>query len=302
MDQKLDLRELEATLRKKIIGQEDAVSLISKAALRAELGLRKSGRPKAGVLLLGPTGVGKTEAVLSLADFLYGNMKRVKRFDMAEYQRQESLEFLLGGNRNEQGLLGDAIDELGEQGGGILLFDEIEKSYRSLSGIFLSALDAGRISMSNGETKYLSNCYLFFTSNLGAANAAQMVHSNYYTIRRCVENSARAFFSPELFARFDEIVVFKRLSYENQVAICEQMLEGEFKYLEEKLDRPVSITEEALYWPIERGYTRDLGARMMRKTIERELGNALVEFHLNSENNGVGEIQLTIEQSRLIAV
>lgn len=267
------LKDLDEFLKNRIIGQEEAIGVIVNAVLSAESGFKKLQRPKGGMLLLGPTGVGKTEVVLSLAEFLYEDSSRVRRFDMAEYQRQESLGWLLGSNKEEQGLLGDAIDDLNEKGGGILLFDEIEKAHQSLTTIFLSALDAGHVTMPNGQTKNLSQLYLFFTSNLGGNNAAQMVNANSVTIKKAVERCARNYFSSELFARFDEMQVFGK---------C------------------LIVSDEVLNFLIQKGYTRDLGARMMRRTIEREIGNALVSWKLNSEP--VGEtIRIAVENFKLIA-
>lgn len=297
----IQLKDLGEFLLNRIIGQEAAVGIIVDAVLRAESGFKKAQRPKGGILLLGPTGVGKTELVLALAEFLYEDSSRVKRFDMAEYQRQESLGLLLGSNKEEQGLLGDAIDELNEKGGGVLLFDEIEKAYQALTTIFLSALDAGRITMSNGQTKNLSRFYLFFTSNLGGNNAAQMVNANSVTIRKAVERCARNYFSPELFARFDEVVVFLRLTYEAQLSICQRILDLELEYLSEVIGKSIIISEEVLNFLIQKGYTRDLGARMMRSTIEREIGNALVNWKLNSPFEGSKPLRISLQDFRLIA-
>lgn len=294
------LKDLDEFLKNRIIGQEEAIGIIVNAVLSAESGFKKLQRPKGGMLLLGPTGVGKTEVVLSLAELLYEDSSRVRRFDMAEYQRQESLGWLLGSNKEEQGLLGDAIDDLNEKGGGILLFDEIEKAHQSLTTIFLSALDAGHVTMPNGQTKNLSQLYLFFTSNLGGNNAAQMVNANSVTIKKAVERCARNYFSPELFARFDEVIVFLRLTYEAQLKICKRILDLEIKHLSQVLGKCLIVSDEVLNFLIQKGYTRDLGARMMRRTIEREIGNALVSWKLNSEP--VGEtIRIAVENFKLIA-
>lgn len=295
------LKELENFLSSRIIGQEEPIKTIANAVLRAELGLVSVNKPKSGMLLLGPTGVGKTEVVLALAEFLYKDLKRVKRFDMAEYQRQESLNWLLGGNKEEQGLLGDAIDELSEQGGGILLFDEIEKAHRSLNTIFLAALDAGRISMSNGKTKDLSGFYIFFTSNLGGSSAVQMVHSDYVTVKKHVERCAQNFFSLELFARFKEIIVFKPLSYEAQLGICKKILNLVSDNFSKILGKQLIIEEDVFNFLVQKGYSRDLGARIMHNVIDQEIGNALVTWRLNSANlEKNGKLRITLEHFKLV--
>lgn len=295
------LRDLEAFLSSKIIGQEESVKLVVDAVLRAELGLEELNKPKSGMLLLGPTGVGKTEIVLSLEEFLYKDSSRVKRFDMAEYQRQESLNWLLGSGKEEQGLLGDAIDDLNAKGGGILLFDEIEKAHQSLTSIFLSALDAGRLSMSNGQTKDLRQFYIFFTSNLGGSSAAQMVNSDYVTVKRCVERCAQNYFSPELFARFDEVVVFRRLTYEAQLGICKKMLNSILEHLTKRLKKKLVVDDAVFNFLIQKGYTRDLGARMMQGVIRKEIGNAIVEWRLNTDSESQEELKISLEHFKLIA-
>lgn len=303
MARREELKELKNFLESRIIGQEYPIKLIADAILRVELGFNSSSKPKSSMLLLGPTGVGKTEIVLSLAEFLFKDLTRVKRFDMAEYQRQESLNWLLGDNKVSQGLLGDVIDELNKKGGGILLFDEIEKAHKTLTTIFLAALDAGKISMSNGEIKNLNQCYIFFTSNLGGSDAAQMTHSNYVTIRRHVERCAQNYFSPELFARFDEIVVFTKLTYDAQLNICKKMLESEINYISTLLGKELRINEDVFSFLIKKGYSKELGARIMRKTIKKEIGNALVNWKLNSDfNNKNDYIDIFIENFKLIAI
>lgn len=295
------LKDLESFLSKRIIGQEGSVKVIADAVLRAELGLKELNKPKSGMLLLGPTGVGKTEIVLSLAEFLYKDSARVKRFDMAEYQRQESLDWLLGCDKQEQGLLGDAIDDLNAKGGGILLFDEIEKAHQSLTTIFLSALDVGRISMSNGQTKDLRQFYIFFTSNLGGSSAAQMVNSDEVTVRRCVERCAQNYFSSELFARFDEVVVFRRLTYEAQLGICKKMLDSVLERLAKMLSKKLIVDDEVFNFLVQKGYTRDLGARMLQSVICREIGNAIVTWQLNSDFKETDELRISLNHFKLTA-
>jgi ATP-dependent Clp protease ATP-binding subunit ClpA len=146
------LLQLEAHLRSRIRGQDHVLPRVISLLQRGELGLAKPNRPRGSFLFLGPTGVGKTETALAFTDFLFGK-GRLFRFDMSEYQTQESLGILLGGKLGERGTLGLALEKLQA---GTLLFDEIEKAHLRVLDIFLQILDAARVTMANGETIDLS--------------------------------------------------------------------------------------------------------------------------------------------------
>jgi ATP-dependent Clp protease ATP-binding subunit ClpB len=276
------LNGLETRINGKIKGQPDAVKRLIRAVKRAETGFAKKGRPRASVLMLGPTGVGKTEITLAMTEALYGTTEgRIMRFDMAEYQLQDSLGLLLGTNKQEQGHLGDALDKLNALGGGVLLFDEIEKAHAQLSTVFLGLLDAARITMSNGETKDASNTYIICTSNLGSAAAIKMENVPYATLERYILKEAGRFFRPEVFARFNEKIVFRKLSYETQMEICRLFLELEIKHARKAAGvREIRHDEDVMRFLIRHGYDKFLGARPMRNTIENYLGEALANWKL----------------------
>ncbi len=284
--------ELEAYFNREIKGQEVITKTLARAVARSENGFSKQGRPMGGFLFLGPTGVGKTEITLALARFLYKENpeERVGRFDMAEYQRQESLDRLLGGKLGEQGLLGNAIDYIGGLGGGILLFDEIEKANSNLVTVFLGALDAARISMSNGETKDLSRFYMVMTSNLGSADAMRMENTPYASMRRHVMHQAETFFRPEVLARFTEALVFNRLTYETQLAVCRKFLDKEIAHVQRQIGRSVRVREEVFAYLVKRGYSRMLGARPMRSCIEKEIQNCVINWQLEQGHTVQGVV------------
>lgn len=280
------LADLQGFLAERIKGQEEAVTRISSAVQRGELGVTRERRPKGSFLLLGPTGTGKTEITLCVVRFLAGSedddvvTKRFARFDMAEYQEPSSVGRLIGRNRDEQGILGDAIDRLNANGGGIILFDEIEKANSDLTTVFLSAMDSARVTMANGVTKHLRDCYLIFTSNLGSGDAAQMQVSSHERVRKHVLAVAQAYFRPELFARFDEKIVFTKLNYETQVEIAGNLLISEVNLLCTQKNVTISTTGSVLNHLIKKGFDRVLGARPMRGAVEREIGNAWSRFLL----------------------
>lgn len=293
--------ELESYLDAYIKGQKEASRLVARAVKRAAHGMAKSGRPLESFLFLGPTGVGKTEMTLTACRFLYGENieKHFVRFDMAEFQLQESLNILIGSNRNEQGILGDSIDQLNANGGGFMLFDEIEKANREIVKIFLSGLDAARMTMHNGSIKDLSRLFLVFTSNLGCAQAIQMEQVPYSTMSEYVRSVARDWFAPESFARFGESVVFKKLSFPIQMEICASLIQRECEHLSSVLKRKVIVDPKVFPFLVKKGFDRLLGARPMRKAVEREMGDCAVQWKEEIENAGFSSEG---EESLLISV
>jgi len=274
-----ELASLAAYLEARILGQAEAVAEFSAAILRAELGPRRPSRTKALLLLLGPTGTGKTEMVKLCARFLYGtdSVRRLKRFDLGEYQHRDSVLRLLGAP-GQPALLGQSIDELTAEGGGILLLDEIEKAHPDLLSLLLS-FDEARSTMADGRTRDLSSCYVMMTSNLGAAEASQMLHNGYSAIRRKVLHDAEQAFRKETLARFSAAIVMNLLSYEVQERIAAQLLERELLLQSEHCRRWIEVADRSvLGFLVSRGFSPDMGARNLRRTVERYVGDALRPF------------------------
>lgn len=266
-------------LQSRLLGQDEAVMEFSEVVDRAESGPSRAGRLKGFVLLLGPTGTGKTEMVKATTEYLYGDDAKahLARFDMAEYQHRDSIVRFLGGP-GQPALLGEAIDRLNAQGGGVILLDEIEKAYPDLRTVLLSFDDA-RSTMSDGSVKDLSNCYVILTSNLGAADAARMVSSGYSAIRRRVINEAEIAFNKEGVARFTATVVMNVLTYEVQQEITRMALVREMRAQMNHLHRCIEIADPSVItFLVGKGFTPDLGARQIRKTVERYVGNALLPY------------------------
>src|SRR5271169_3377585 len=203
------LHELELHLRQRIRGQDHVLPRIVSLLQRGELGLTKPGRPRGSFLFLGPTGVGKTEVALTFTSFLMSK-EQVFRFDMSEYQTQESLGLLLGGKLGETGYLGAMRERAAE---GSILFDEAEKAHPRVLDILLQLLDAARITMATGQTLDFSGFYVWLTSNIGSAELMTLQHSNDATLERHVLSRAQQALRPEIFARINEKLVFNRLGY-----------------------------------------------------------------------------------------
>jgi len=260
------LRHLETHLNANIKGQEHVLPRICSVLKRGELGLAHPSRPKGSFLFVGPTGVGKTEVTVCFSDYLFGP-GYLHRFDMSEFQNQSSVGLLLGSSNSETGMLGHALTE---HDGGTLLFDEMEKAHPLVLDLFLQILDAGRITLANGETKSLSGYYIVFTSNTGSADAMRMESSAFATIERTVLRRVDQALRPELVARISEKLVFNRLSYVVQREICEQMVEREKQRLH-SLGFDLQIDTATIEMLVRNGYHRTLGARPMRNTVDRYL-------------------------------
>jgi ATP-dependent Clp protease ATP-binding subunit ClpB len=195
-----NLHELETLLPQEIRGQSHALPRIVSTLKRGELGLSKPGRPRGSFLLLGPTGVGKTEVTVVFTRHLFG-AGRLFRFDMSEFQNQEALGLLLGAKLGERGFFG-AIREQADTG--TLLFDEIEKGHPRIMDLFLQLLDAARITIATGETLDFSGFYIVMTTNIGSAELMSLQHSSEATLERHVLTRAQLALRPEVFARIAE--------------------------------------------------------------------------------------------------
>jgi ATP-dependent Clp protease ATP-binding subunit ClpB len=264
------LCHLEAYLREQIRGQDHVIPPVVSVLQRGELGLTKSGRPRGSFLFLGPTGVGKTELSIAFTHFLFGNEK-LFRFDMSEYQTQESLGVLLGGRIGEVGLLGMAR---AKSATGTLLFDEIEKAHPRVLDLFLQILDAARVTMASGETLDLSGFYIVFTSNIAASEILNLQHSSFATMERHVLAKTQRSLRPELYARIAEKLVFNRLSYDVQMEIARLHIGRELSFLESK-GFMLTVGHAVTSFLMQRGFHPRLGARPLRDTIEKHLRGAI---------------------------
>jgi ATP-dependent Clp protease ATP-binding subunit ClpB len=271
------LHVLDSILPREIRGQSHALTRIISTVRRGELGLTKSGRPRGSFLLLGPTGVGKTETVVVTTAQMFG-ADALFRFDMSEYQTQESLGLLLGARLGEVGYLGGVRERASE---GSLLFDEAEKAHPRVLDILLQLLDAARITVATGQTLDFSGFYIWLTSNIGSAELMSLQHSNDATLERHVLTRAQQALRPEIFARINEKLVFHRLSYEQQLEIAEKFLEREMAFLAAR-GHTLELDTGVLPFLVRKGFHPKLGARPMRDAVEKLVGDAVAECLLNA--------------------
>lgn len=264
------LHELDSLLPREIHGQSHALPRIISTLKRGELGLCKQGRPRGSFLLLGPTGVGKTEVTVVFTNHLFGP-GRLFRFDMSEFQNQDSLGLLLGAKSGERGFFGAIREKAGE---GTLLFDEIEKGHPRIMDLFLQLLDAARITIATGETLDFSGFYVVMTTNIGSAELMGLQHSSESTLERHVLSRAQQTLRPEVFARISEKLVFHRLSYEHQLEIAEKFLKREIEFLAGR-GHALQLDASVLPFLVRKGFHPKLGARPMRDAVEKLVGDAV---------------------------
>jgi len=267
-----NLQELDVLLPREIRGQSHTIPRIVSAVRRGELGLTKPSRPRGSFLLLGPTGVGKTETVVVTTNHVFGD-DRLFRFDMSEFQNQEALGLLLGARLGEIGYLGAVRERAAE---GSLLFDEAEKAHPRVLDILLQLLDAARLTVATGQTLDFSGFYVWLTSNIGSAELMSLQHSNEATLERHVLTRAQQALRPEIFARVNEKLVFHRLSYEHQLEIAEKFLSREIEFLAARGHR-IELDKTALPFLVRKGFHPKLGARPMRDAVEKLVGDAVTE-------------------------
>jgi ATP-dependent Clp protease ATP-binding subunit ClpB len=266
------LLELDAILPREIRGQSLALPRIISALKRGELGLCKPGRPRGSFLLLGPTGVEKTEVTVVFTNHLFGP-GRLFRFDMSEFQNQEALGLLLGARLGERGFFGAIREKASE---GTLLFDEIEKGHPRIMDLFLQLLDAARITVATGETLDFSGFYVVMTTNIGSAELMSLQQSSEATLERHVLTRAQQTLRPEVFARISEKLVFGRLSYEHQLEIARKFIAREIEFLASR-NHALKLDGSVLPFLVRKGFHPKLGARPMRDAVEKLVGDAVVQ-------------------------
>ncbi|BCL23941.1 ATP-dependent Clp protease ATP-binding subunit [Streptomyces tuirus] len=309
-EEKDRLLGLEEHLHERVVGQDEAVGVVSDAVLRSRAGLAAPDRPIGSFLFLGPTGVGKTELARALAEALFGSEDRMVRLDMSEYQERHTVSRLVGAppgyvGHEEAGQLTEVVRRHPYS---LLLLDEVEKAHPDVFNILLQVLDDGRLTDSQGRTVDFSNTVIVMTSNLGSEAitrrgattgfAAGGADADEEARREQILRPLREHFRPEFLNRIDEIVVFRQLTTEQLRRITNLLLDRTRSLVQDK-GITVDFTDQAVEWLAERGYQPEYGARPLRRTIQREVDNELSRLLLDGRVPENGRVTVDVQDGQL---
>jgi ATP-dependent Clp protease ATP-binding subunit ClpC len=293
------LLRMEDELHKRIIGQEDAVKAVSKAIRRTRAGLKDPKRPSGSFIFAGPSGVGKTELSKALANFLFGDDDALIQIDMGEFHDRFTASRLFGAPPGyvgyEEG--GQLTEKVRRKPFSVVLFDEIEKAHQEIYNSLLQVLEDGRLTDGQGRTVDFKNTVLIFTSNLGTADISKAVglgftkgggENDYERMKQKVNDELKKHFRPEFLNRIDDIIVFHQLTRDEIIRMVDLMIGRVEKQLKTK-DMALELTDKAKSLLAKRGFDPVLGARPLRRTIQREIEDQLSEKIL-FEEVGPGQI------------
>jgi ATP-dependent Clp protease ATP-binding subunit ClpC len=287
------LRNLETILHERVIGQEEAVTAVSKAIRRGRVGLKDPKRPIGSFLFLGPTGVGKTELSKALSEAMFGTENAMIRVDMSEYMEKHSVSKMIGSPPGYVGYDegGQLSEKVRRNPYSVILFDEIEKAHPDVFNILLQVLDDGHITDAQGRKIDFKNTIIIMTSNAGAENiispkrlgfgAAADEKADYKIMKDRVMEEVKRLFKPEFINRIDEIIVFHTLNKTHMKDIVTIMVKDIMKRTSEQMSITLTIEEEAKEYLINKGYDVKYGARPLRRTIQNCLEDKLAEEILN---------------------
>ena len=315
MEETSRLLHMEQDLHKRIVGQEEAIVSISKAVRRARAGLKDPRRPIGAFLFLGPTGVGKTELVRAMAEFMFGSEENMVRLDMSEFQERHTVARLIGAppgyiGYEEGGQLTEAVRRKSYCA---ILLDEIEKAHPEVFNILLQIFDDGHLSDAKGRKVDFRNCIIVMTSNLGSdlirketalgfsikTDEAQTEQHAYSAMKEKVLNEVKRFFRPEFLNRVDANVVFHALSKEHILSIVDLMMNQVRLELAEK-SISLELTDAAKDYLAEKGYDPSFGARPLRRLIQDVVEDKLSEKLLNGEISEGDEALLDVEEGETV--
>ncbi len=278
------LLHMEERLRRRVVGQDEALEKVANAIRRARAGLQDPHRPIGSFLFLGPTGVGKTETARALAEFLFDDEKAMIRIDMSEYMEKHSVARLIGAppgyvGYEEGGQLTEAVRRRPYS---VILFDEVEKAHPDVFNVLLQILEDGRLTDGKGRTVDFTNTVIIMTSNLGSQWILEMGPGREEEVRERIAQALRSFFRPEFLNRIDEVIIFRSLGEEQLSQIVDIQIARLNEYLASRKIE-VRLTEAARRALVELGYDPAFGARPLRRTIQRYIQDELARRVLAGE-------------------
>ena len=306
------LKNLENILHERVVGQEEAITAVSKAIRRGRIGLKDPKRPIGSFLFLGPTGVGKTELSKALAEAMFGTETSLIRVDMSEYMEKHSVSKMIGSPPGyvgyEEG--GQLSEKVRRNPYSVILFDEIEKAHPDVFNILLQVLDDGHITDAQGRKIDFKNTIIIMTSNAGAENiiapkrlgfgVATDAKADHEFMKGRVMEEVKRLFKPEFLNRIDEIIVFHQLTKEHMKGIADIMLKGIEKRCKEQLGITLTVNEAAKELLIDKGYDEKYGARPLRRTIQSLLEDKMAEEILDGKIKKSAGVEAGCEDGRLI--
>ena len=310
------LLNMEETLHKRLIGQDEAVKAVSKAIRRARVGLKNPNRPIASFIFSGPTGVGKTELTKALAAYFFGSEEAMIRLDMSEFMERHTVSKLIGSppgyvGFNEGGQLTEAVRRRPYT---VVLFDEIEKAHPDVFNLLLQLLEDGRLTDSKGRTVDFKNTLIIMTSNIGSKviekgggglgfefSGENADENQYNRIKSLVNEELKQYFRPEFLNRLDEIIVFRQLNREEVKDIAEIMLKEVFARIG---DKGITLTVSDAFKErlVEEGYNPAYGARPLRRAVMRLLEDSLAEEVLTGRIKEGDSAEVDIDHDKKVVV
>lgn len=306
------LQKLEETLHKRVIGQEEAVSAVSKAVRRGRVGLKDPKRPIGSFLFLGPTGVGKTEVSKALAEAVFGNEESMIRVDMSEYMEKHSVSKMIGSPPgyvgHEDG--GQLSEKVRRNPFSVILFDEIEKAHPDVFNILLQVLDDGHITDSQGRKVDFKNTIIIMTSNAGAQSiiepkklgfgAKEDEKQDHERMKASVMEEVKRIFKPEFLNRIDETIVFRALNKDDMKKVIGIMVRDLQKRCKEQLQIDLVVREAAKESIVEKAYDRKYGARPLRRKLQDEVEDRLADALIRGEIHAKDRVIVTTKNKEII--
>jgi ATP-dependent Clp protease ATP-binding subunit ClpC len=302
------LLRMEDELHKRVIGQQDAIRAVSQAIRRTRAGLKDPKRPSGSFIFLGPSGVGKTETAKTLAEFLFGDEDALIQLDMSEYMEKHTVSRLVGSppgyvGYEEGGQLTEAVRR---KPFSVVLFDEIEKAHPDVFNSLLQILEDGRLTDSQGRTVDFKNTVIIMTSNLGTADlrkasvgfAKTSEAVTYERMKAKVHEALKQHFRPEFLNRIDDVIVFHELSKEEVTQIIDLMIKRVRNSLESQ-GLNLELTQAAKFHVVEKGYDSTLGARPLRRALQRLVEDPLSEKILWKEFRAGETIIVDVEPDEI---
>ncbi len=280
------LLNLEKNLHERIIGQDEAVSAVSRAIRRARAGLSEPNKPIGSFIFVGPTGVGKTDLAKALAESMFGDERLMIRLDMSEYMEKHSVSKLIGAppgyiGYDESGG-GQLTERVRRKPYSVVLFDEVEKAHPDVFNILLQILDDGRLTDSKGRVINFKNTIIIMTSNVGASQIKKMSNfgfsssddDGYDNMKDNINEALREQFKPEFLNRLDDIIIFRKLTKDEAAEICRKIVNGLSDRLSVK-NVSLQVSDEAMTKLVDEGYNDMFGARPLKRTIQKRIEDRL---------------------------